>query len=254
MTPKNVRFFSPLLLFLTLITIVATSCSPHSSQSQPTVEGHIPFLAKDESIIHPILKVKGGHGLDGKKLSTTVFKQLNNFRDSSFKPLQSLQFITAETEAATQFCQNVKGKSKNIVEEFGGRPVFRGGTVGCWNADQPSDDIWLYTLGAREIPIKLVFRNDVCVDALLCSASDFVSYQDWRAALIEKLAVGEKMLAIVNKEARPSHIQDMNGQEVAIDSKISPLALTYVIGPSRAVRLVFNKGLCTEAETFIIAR
>lgn|GEM_PF-1424286 len=210
---------------------------------------------ENDFVIHPILQSKAGHNLGDPHLHDDVFRQLNGCV-SPYSLMLSTEreyFEVAETEAAEQFAVRVKDLSKRQVKSMVGQPVFAGGTVDCWSISRVGEDIWLYRLGYLQIPVRLIFRDDKCINSAVCSSAEDREFAEWRAAEIAKFSVGKSTDLIVEKFGVPSG--DMNLVDRTLPSSASNRygSIGYITGLSTAVDLKIRHGICTDASIGMIA-
>ena len=134
-----------------------------------------------------------------------------------------------------------------------GQPVFAGGTVDCWSISRVGEDIWLYRLGYLQIPVRLIFRNDKCINSALCSSADDREFVEWRAAEIAKFSVGKPTALIVEKFGVPSGDRNLVEKSLASSASNSYGSIGYTTGLSTSVDLKIRRGLCTDASIGMIA-
>jgi tetratricopeptide (TPR) repeat protein len=205
-------------------------------------------------VLHPVLNSRAGHGLEGKQLNSKVFKDLSaltRVANVNHRSTWTTYFRAAEEEAAQQFCRLAKGMTKAQVEAYAGAPRFRGGKIDCWNC-RPGDDIWLYGFGERSVPVSLVFRGDVCVEAKRHSDDLDREYQVWRADQFIKFAKGKTTAQIIAYAGQPSQSQ-LNGVLSPVNS-LSSKKLDFVMGSHTLVGLYMRKGICIAAHKYLIGR
>ena len=171
-----------------------------SPDSPSSLTGNV----RDALEFHPILLTAPEHGLNGKKLGANTFRQLNTQKVLTHRLYYVERYYRkAESEAAWQFCELVRFKSKKFIESVAGRPRYRGGRLVCWSNSAPGEDIWLYTFGQCQIPIKLIFKNGLCQQATVYSYTDDLAYQEWRgckfAALLKARQLNRFLLMRVNQ-------------------------------------------------------
>ena len=203
-------------------------------------------------LFHPVLLTAPEQGLNGKKLEASIFRQLNTQKVLTLR-LNDVEryYRKAESEAAWQFCELVRFRSKKYVESIAGRPRYRGGRLVCWSNSAPGEDIWLYTFGQCQIPIKLVFKNGLCQQATEYSYTDDLAYQDWRAKLICRFAEGKTVKQILAHEGKPESFHHAPKISVSpIDSK--PHSMSYETGLNTVAILTIENQRCTNAKVWQI--
>lgn len=203
-------------------------------------------------LFHPILLTAPEQGLNGKKLEAITFRKLNTQKVSTHRLYYVERYYRkAESEAAWQFCELVRFKSKKYIESIAGRPRYRGGRLVCWSNSAPGEDIWLYTFGQNQIPIKLVFKNGLCQQATEYSYTDDLAYQDWRAKQICRFAEGKTVKQILAHEGKPESFHHAPKISVSpIDSK--PHTMGYETGLNTVAILTIENQRCTNAKVWQI--
>jgi len=203
---------------------------------------------QDTFEFHPILFTLPEHGLNGKKLEASIFRQLNTQKVLTLRLYDVERYYRkAECEAAWQFCELVRFRSKEYIESIAGRPRYRGGRLVCWSNSAPGDDIWLYTFGQCQIPIKLVFKNGLCQQATEYSYTDDLVYQNWRAKQICRFAEGKTVKQILAHEGKPeSFHHDPKISVPPIDTK--PHSMSYETGLNTVAILTIENQRCTKAK------
>lgn len=206
-------------------------------------------------VIHPILHSKAGHNLENMHLHDDVFRQLNGclFPLSLMLSTEREYFELAETAAAEQFVARVKDLSKGQILSMVGKPVFSGGTVDCWTISKVDEDIWLYRLGYLQIPVRLIFKADKCINSALCSSAEDREFADWRAAEIAKFSIGKSIDLIVEKFGVPSGDRYLAEKKLASSASKCYGTIGYITGLSTAVDLKIRRGICTDASIGMIA-
>lgn len=203
-------------------------------------------------LFHPILLTAPEQGLNGKKLEPSTFRQLSNQKVLTLRLYDAERYYRkAESEAAWQFCELVRFRSKQFIESIAGRPRYRGGRLVCWSNSAPGEDIWLYTFGQSQIPIKLVFKKDLCQQATEYSYTDDLAYQDWRAEQICRFAEGKTVKQILAHEGKPeSFHHDPKISVPPIDSKSH--SISYETGLNTVAILTIENQRCTKAKVWQI--
>lgn len=197
---------------------------------------------------HPVLHTLPWKGLNGKRLKASTFRQLNAEKTlTNYLVITERYYGQAEREAAGQFCHLVQHKSKQYVETIAGRPRYRGGRVSCWPSSKQGEDIWLYSFGQTQVPVKLIFHNGLCCEAAIYSYRDDLEYQDWRAKQICDFAVGKTVKQILAYEDQP------NSSSGKFDKAVSPLnkecqTIIYETGLGTSVVLAIENQKCTKAD------
>lgn len=208
-----------------------------------------------ETILHPVLNSRAGHGLEGKRLDRNVFKQLSaltQVANVNHRSVWTTYFGNAEEEAAQQFCSVARGMTKAQVEACAGAPRFRGGKIDCWSFCKPGEDIWLYAFGEKCAPVSLVFRNDRCIEAKRHSDDLDFDYQIWRADQIIKFARGKTAAQIIAYAGPPAQSQ-LNGVVCPPDST-KRHELNYILGSRTMLVCYMKKGICVGPHKFLIGR
>lgn len=212
------------------------------------------ILSKD-TILHPVLNSRAGHGLEGKKLDRKVFKELSaltQVANVNHRSVWTSYFGSAEEEATQQFCSVAKGMTKAQVEACAGAPRYRGGKIDCWSFCKPGEDIWLYAFGEKCAPVSLVFRNDRCIEAKRHSDDLDFDYQVWRADQIIKFAKGKTAAQIIAYAGLPAQAQ-LNGVVLPADST-KKYELNYILGSRTMLVCYMRKGVCVGPHKFLIGR
>lgn len=205
-------------------------------------------------VLHPVLNSRAGHDLEGRQLDGKIFKELSaltQVANVNHRSIWTTYFRAVEEEAAQQFCRRAKGMTKSQVEACAGPPRFRGGKVDCWNC-KPGEDIWLYAFGEKCVPVSLVFRRDVCIEAKRHSDDLDREYQIWRADQFIKFAKGKSTAQIIAYAGQPAQSQ-LNGHVYPIGS-MKNHKLDYVLGSSVLVGLYMRKGICIGPHKYLIGR
>lgn len=224
-----------------------------TGQKQPIFKPNS-TLSRD-TILHPVLNSRAGHGLEGKKLDRKVFKDLSaltRVANVNHRSVWTTYFGSAEEEAAQQFCSVAKGMTKAQVEACAGAPRFRGGKIDCWSFCKPGEDIWLYGFGEKCAPVSLVFRNDRCIEAKRHSDDLDFDYQVWRADQICKFARGKTAAQIIAYAGPPAQAQLNGVVEPAQQTKKSKL--NYVLGSRTSLVCYMKEGICVSPQKFLIGR
>lgn len=241
-----------ILFAIAIASIVSTfglvPVRANSPDSAPTLAGN----DRGTLLLHPILLTAPEQGLNGKKLEASIFRQLNTQKVLTLR-LNDVEryYRKAESEAAWQFCELVIFRSKKYVESIAGRPRYRGGRLECWSNSAPGEDIWLYTFGQYQIPIKLVFKNGLCQQATEYSYTDDLAYQDWRAKQICRFAEGKTVKEILAHEGKPESFHHAPKISVSpIDSK--PHSMSYETGLNTVAILTIENQRCTKAKVWQI--
>lgn len=196
---------------------------------------------------HPVLLTLPGKGLGGKRLDASTFRQLSAQKTlTHYLSITEKYYGTAEREAAGQFCHLVPGKSKQYVETIAGRPRYRGGRVSCWPSSKQGEDIWLYSIGQTQVPVKLIFHNGLCSKAALYGYRDDFEFQQWRAKQICDFAVGKTVKQILAYDDQP------HSSSGKFDKAVSPLnkecqTIIYETGLGTSVVLAIENQKCTKA-------
>lgn len=202
---------------------------------------------------HPVLLTLPGKGLGGKRLKAGIFRQLNAENNlTNYLVITERYYGKVEREAAGQFCHLVQAKSKQYVETIAGRPRYRGGRVSCWPSSKQGEDIWLYSIGQTQVPVKLIFHNGLCSEAALYGYRDDFEFQQWRAKQICDFAVGKAVKQILAYDDQP------HSSSGKFDKAVSPLneecqTIIYETGLGTCVVLAIENQKCTKAYTAIIA-
>ncbi len=199
-----------------------------------------------DTILHPILHSRAGHGLEGVKPDISVYQKLNNFHSYSMCDWQTY-FHEAERDAAAEFCKLVIGESKHDVEKLGGQPGYRGGPAPCWRIFGSEDDVWVYRFGGTCAAARLLFQNGRCRDATLCSDAEQYKFDNWQASEICRYAKGKTVAEILKQIKAPSQIADHANNEEDTTQGQKSKTLLFEIGRGLAVKLTITNGLCTEA-------
>jgi hypothetical protein len=154
-----------------------TFYAPNSDQPK------VATLKMDEdTILHPILKTWVGHGLEGQIPDKSVYRKLNGYKSRDVLPCDWAEyFAPAEGDAARQFCKEISGASKAEVKQLAGSPSYKGGSVPCWHLP-PGDEVWVYRFGGTNQMVRVIFRNNRCREAQLCSGKQRAEFNAWRGA------------------------------------------------------------------------
>ncbi len=157
--------------------------------------------------IHPILKSKAGKGLNGKKLHPSVFKKLKNLTEYEMASRWRRDFQKAESEAAEQFCLSTKGLSKRDVVALIGQPSVKGRNE-CWQKSQVDEEVWLYTLGGTEVPVRLFFKQNRCVRSEFYGGWNYHEFFKWRLTQIRGKCLGKTVAEVLKILGVPDRISD----------------------------------------------
>lgn len=199
-------------------------------------------------LLHPILLTAPEQGLNGKKLEASIFRQLNTQKVLTLRLYDVERYYRkAESEAAWQFCELVRFRSKKYVESIAGRPRYRGGRLVCWSNSAPGEDIWLYTFGQCQIPIKLVFKKGLCQQATEYSYPDDLVYQNWRAKQICSFAEGKTVKQILAHEGKPDSFHYDPKVLVSLIGSKSHM-MSYETGLNTVAMLTIENQRCTKAK------
>lgn len=204
-------------------------------------------LKSKDTILHPTLRTLGSHGLEGRSLTSTDYKGLNNLRVNPQMGDEFYQYFKrVETEAAQLLCRQVRGLPRDKVEELAGKPSYKGGRVDCF-AFKPNQDIWVYRIGACDIPVRVVFAGNNCSDADICPEADDRNYQAWRADNICKDCKWKTVTAILEKQGAPTAAKDDSGNDTSpLENQLSE-TLIYETGDQSCAELKIKCGVCLNA-------
>ncbi len=241
-----------ILVAIAIASIVSTFGRVPVCAKSPDRASNLAGNDRGTLLLHPILLTAPEQGLNGKKLEASIFRQLNTQKVLTLRLYDVERYYRkAESEAAWQFCELVIFRSKQYVESIAGRPRYRGGRLVCWSKSAPGEDIWLYTFGQCQIPIKLVFKNGLCQQATEYSYTDDLAYQDWRAKQICRFAKGKTVKQILAHEGKPESFHHAPKISVLpIDSK--PYSMSYETGLSTVAILTIENQRCTNAKVWQI--
>lgn len=203
---------------------------------------------------HPILNSIAGHGLEGGDLPNSIFHKLNGcIYPTGVMSYQLLRwFGRAESDACEQFCQRVRGLSKDQVEQLAGKPMFKGGLIDCWSSSRPPEDTWVYRLGYLENATRLTFAQNRCIESKVCNEQEDDQFQKWRAEQIVRWARGKTLQQLVTEYGLPSSYRHVSKQEEPpLDHPVLE-AIDYYTGPSTAVSLTIRRGICTTGDVALM--
>lgn len=200
---------------------------------------------------HRVLGTIPWAGLNGKKLDPNVFGKLSTLKRVWIRfSKRGDYYRKAEGEAARQFCDHVKGKSKLYVERVAGRPRYRGGRINCWPSSKPREDIWLYVFGETQVKVKVIFRDGLCTAAAFYGGGDEIEYQEWRAKQICDFALGKTVKQILAHEGVPQSYNQHSATVSLTDPE--PHTIYYETGLNTAAALTIENRKCTKAYSAMI--
>jgi hypothetical protein len=201
-----------------------------------------------DTILHPILKSWAGHGLEGKVPPKGVYFVLNNYSDKSLLQCDwDRYFYAAEHDAAVQFCREVDGLTKIEVEKLAGKPCYKGGAINCWKFLKPNDEVWVYKFGESAIATRVIFRNNACKEAAVCSHEERFDFDDWRITQIRNYALWKSVNQIIEKEGPPIGSPAIASAPRALWPDIKTEKIIYRSG-SHTATLYFKWGICFKTE------
>lgn len=195
---------------------------------------------------HPILNVYVGQPLPNLKLDPKLYRKLNSPHiDAICTNLDN--FKRAETQAAESFCKFAVGLSEKDAQFYFGRPKFKGAVVPGWTCCKTGRTIWLYYLGASQIPVRLFFQKNQCTAGELFDLAEDTTFVRWRLEEIATFSKGKSIEQIIAHEGIPDEVMDEASSQGSKSSII-----VYRATPGLRVNLGFKNGICTEAESCMI--
>lgn len=122
-----------------------------------------------EALVHPILRVKVKQSVHNKLWPTSVFSELNDYQAPRWLESRKSEFLPAEIEVVQQLCKFCLGKNYQEVVDAIGIPMFESNQESplsvFWKPAQPNDKMLLYRFGCTRRYVRLIFRNDRCIEA-----------------------------------------------------------------------------------------
>lgn len=208
--------------------------------------------SEDDLIIHSVLHIGAGHSFDKAKIDDTTFVKLNGYvmPSGAYKGRWIEYFAASEREAVGEFCAQARGLTRKQVERLGGRPLYRGGQVDCWNFGSSGEDVWVYCFGGNSVFARLAFDGDRCRSAEIVGSDDLSKYRVWRAKDLERSAIGKTVFMILQEQGTPAYVVTDHGLDLFGDR--NPLhyeSVAYETTPNDSTELTFLYGFCVKAES-----
>lgn len=206
-------------------------------------------------IAHPILGVSGSIG--GTVLDGLTFKKLNRSNDPVSDDVRFEKFRKVENETAVQFCQLAKLSSPEELESCVGTPRAKLRNIECWSDVQSQDENWLFYFGLTGIPIRVVFRDNKCVDAFIYSYVQDLQLQYWLAKQICLFSNNNnKVSAITAKYGTPyavietsSELPPLEAFQVGAQQPAKQYSkMMYATGKSTCAMLYVDGEKCLNAK------
>jgi|JI8StandDraft_1071087.scaffolds.fasta_scaffold08014_1 hypothetical protein len=206
---------------------------------------------EDDLIVHPVLHVGAGHPFDKAKIDDTTFIKLSGYvmPSGAYKGRWIQYFFASEKEAAEEFCVQARGLTKKQVERLGGRPLYQGGKVDCWNFGGSDDEVWVYCFGGNSVFARLAFARDRCTASEIVGESDCSKYLVWRPKKLESSTIGKPIFMVLEEQGPPSFIVSDRDNQSLDSSPLDYKIIGYQTGPSNHTELTFLYGICVKAES-----
>ncbi len=158
-----------------------------------------------DGLVHPVLLTRIGQGLDGHALDSSAYKKLSNYTDHPMsQALLTKYFGKAETDAAFEFCKAVIGSSKDDVERLAGTPYYEGKPPLKHSLTQPGEELWMYQFGYTGQTIKVIFKNNRCREAKVCTENEKDDFNHCRVIELCQYAPGKAVAQIDDSTPRAS--------------------------------------------------
>ena len=204
-----------------------------------------------KSSYHPILHIRSGQKVDKKWLNNAAFLKLNRYSPPNTQGMWRDYFWFEEVKAAVKFSVVARGKTKSEIVRLGGPPDFQGKGVSVWKFANQRQELWLYSFGGSNIPVRLAFDGATCLKGEIYPLTEHELYAKWRIKKITTSAVGSTLSAIIKEHGHPASFV------FAPASRTDIKTITYKPGNnSPSVTLSFINGRChkTFVDDGLIAR
>lgn len=201
-------------------------------------------------MIHPVLNTFAGKGLNGQAPDKSAYKMLNNYHfHSMMLCFWERYFEEAERDAAAAFCKLAVGLPKKEVEKLGGAPCFKGTPPLFCTFAAPLDDLWMYQFGGTCQTVRLIFKNDRCTDAKICTWGEANKFNESRVIQVCDYARGKTETQILKHEGQPTFEQTDSSTDDTNETRSNrnnTKLLTYEFGLSNAAQLTILSGICVK--------
>lgn len=208
--------------------------------------------SEEDIIVHSVLQTRAGHSLDEAEIDDTTFIKLNGYLipSNAYQGRWMEYFAASEREAVAAFCAQACGLTKKQVERLGGRPLYRGGRVDCWNFGSSGEDVWVYCFGGSSVFVRLAFGGEHCRSAEVVGADDLSRYKVWRAKNLELSAIGKTVFMILQEQGTPAYIMTDHGIDLfGCRNPLHYEMVAYATGPDNSTELTFLYGFCVKTQS-----
>jgi hypothetical protein len=208
--------------------------------------------SEDDLIVHSVLHIRAGHPFDKAKIDDTTFIKLNGYvmPSGAYRGRWIEYFLASEREAAEEFCVRARGLTKKQVERLGGRPLYRGDRVDCWNFGGSDDDNWVYSFGGNSVLARLAFAGDRCSASEVVGADDYSKYLVWRPKKLEKSSLGKPIFMILEEQGTPSFIVADREAQSLDSNPLDYRIIGYQTSQDHYTELTFVYGICVKAYSY----
>jgi hypothetical protein len=207
---------------------------------------------QEDLVVHSVLQTRAGHSGDEAKIDDTTFIKLNGYLipSGAYSGTWNEYFAAAERAAVAKFCTLARGLTKKQVERLGGRPLYRGGRVDCWNFGSYGEDVWVYCFGGSSVFARLAFGGDCCSSAEIVGADDLSRYKVWRAKDLERNALGKTVFMILQEQGTPAYIETNHGIDLfGCRNPLHYTSVAYETSPHASTELTFLYGFCVKTQS-----
>lgn len=209
---------------------------------------------RELSLVHPILKVKAHTLPQPKELEAVDFRRFRHFESPELFDTFYRCFDKCEYVAVEHFCSIVKGKTKQEVEKWLGKPDWYCDDVACWSKLKPGQNREIYCFGIAEIPVKLIFDNGKCVDACICGDAEFSNYESWLRHRIVKTSIGQPLAVVLSKNGQPDGMHEINNFEKELTRHQSNEEIYFSTSKSTGIALFMQNGYCVQSAFVVTFR
>ena len=209
---------------------------------------------RELSLVHPILKVKAHTLPQPKDLRAIDFRRFRHFESPELFDTFYRCFDRCEYVAVEHFCSIVKGKTKQEVEKWLGKPYWCCDDVACWSKLKPGQNRQIYCFGIAEIPVKLIFDRGKCVDASICGDLEFSDYESWQLHRIVKTSIGQPLAVVLRKNGQPDRMTEADNPSKNLTRHQSNEEIYYSTSKTLGIVLTIQNGYCVQSAFEVLYR
>ncbi|MBP7578875.1 MAG: hypothetical protein KA794_19330 [Candidatus Obscuribacter sp.] len=209
---------------------------------------------RELSLVHPILKVKAHTLPQPKDLRAIDFRRFRHFESPELFDTFYRCFDRCEYVAVEHFCSIVKGKTKQEVEKWLGKPDWCCDDVACWSKLKPGQNRQIYCFGIAEIPVKLIFDRGKCVDASICGDLEFSDYESWQLHRIVKTSIGQPLAVVLRKNGQPDRMTEADNPSKNLTRHQSNEEIYYSTSKTLGIVLTIQNGYCVQSAFEVLYR